>query len=154
MNFTLCWFSLNNSETVKAVTCHFAIFSNISLETFMPNLVSLTRPSLQILGITQTGVFPISGFLVNPLLKKNCRNSRTSDDIDTKLEPVTKLDKANKTTPKNLTMTSCRQFAVSLLFFPSLKLTFSLIVTFDLTKTENRTKNKKPQTQLSHYCFE
>ena len=39
-------------------------FSNTSLET---NLVSLIRPSLQILGKTHTDVFPISGFLVNPL---------------------------------------------------------------------------------------
>ena len=42
-------------------------FSNILLETFVPNLVSIILPSLQILGKTQTGVFPISGFLVNPL---------------------------------------------------------------------------------------
>ena len=43
---------------------YFAAFSNILLETFVTNLVSLTRPSLQILGKTQTGVF--FGFLVNP----------------------------------------------------------------------------------------
>ena len=48
----------------------FAAFSNISLETSVPNLVSLTHPSLQILGKTQTGVFPISRFLLNPLQKK------------------------------------------------------------------------------------
>ena len=29
--------------------------------------ISITRPSLHILGKTQTGVFPISGFLVHPL---------------------------------------------------------------------------------------
>ena len=46
---------------------HVAALSNISLETLVPNLMSLTRPSLQILGKTQTGVFLISGFLVNPL---------------------------------------------------------------------------------------
>ena len=45
----------------------FAAFNNILLETFVPNLLSLTFPSLQILGKTQAGVFPISGFLVNPL---------------------------------------------------------------------------------------
>ena len=44
------------------------------------------------------GVFPISGFLVS--LKENCHNSRTSGDIDMKLEPVTKLDKGNKTASK------------------------------------------------------
>ena len=34
---------------------------------FVPNLVSLTQSSQQLLGKTQTGVFPNSGFLVNPL---------------------------------------------------------------------------------------
>ena len=42
-----------------------AAFSNILLETFVSNLVFLTRLSVQILGKTQTGVLPISGFLVN-----------------------------------------------------------------------------------------
>ena len=53
--------------TKKLYPWKFAAFSNILLETFLPNLVSLTRPSLQILRKTQTGVFPISRFLVNPL---------------------------------------------------------------------------------------
>ena len=35
-------------------------------ETFVSNLVSITRASLQILCKTQTGVSPISGFLDNP----------------------------------------------------------------------------------------
>ena len=39
----------------------------ILLETFVQNLVFLTQPSLHILGNTQTGIFPISRFLVNPL---------------------------------------------------------------------------------------
>ena len=39
----------------------------ILLETFVSNLLFLTGPSLQILGKTQTGSFPISGFLVNAL---------------------------------------------------------------------------------------
>ena len=66
-------FSLNNSKTVKAVTpgngkaVTVTAFSNILLETFVPNLVSITCPMLQILGKPQTGVFPISAFLVNPL---------------------------------------------------------------------------------------
>ena len=33
-------------------------------------------------------------------MKKNCHNSRTSDDIDMKLGPATKLDKKNKTPSK------------------------------------------------------
>ena len=58
-----CWFSHNNNpETVKAVTL---AFGNIVIETFVPNLVSPTPSSLQILGKTQTRLFPISGFLVN-----------------------------------------------------------------------------------------
>ena len=39
--------------------------------------------------------FDISG---QSLLKRNFHNSRTSDDIDMKPGPVTKLDKRNKTT--------------------------------------------------------
>ena len=96
----LCWFSLNNSETVKAVTWHFVAFSNTLLETFVPNLVFPTSPSLQIFGKTQTRVFPNSGFLVKSLIKENCHNSRTSDDIDMKLGAGTKLYKRNKTTSK------------------------------------------------------
>ena len=34
-----------------------------------------------------------------------------------KLEPVTKIDKRNKTTSKNLMMTSCWQIVTSLSFF-------------------------------------
>ena len=33
-------------------------------------------------------------------MKENCPNSRTSNDIDMKLGPVTKLDKRNKVTLK------------------------------------------------------
>ena len=35
-------------------------------------------------------------------MKENCHNSRTSDDIDMKLGPATKLDKRNKTTSKKI----------------------------------------------------
>ena len=88
----------------------------MSLETSVPNLVSLIHPGLQILGKTQTGV--ISDFQISsqPLIKKH--NSSTSDDnIVMKLAPVTKLNKRNKTTSKNLTMTSFRQIVTSLSFF-------------------------------------
>ena len=68
-------------------------------ETFVSNLVSITHPSLQILGKTQMGVLLIPGFW-SILYKKNCHNSRTSDGIDMKLGPVTKPDKSNKTTSK------------------------------------------------------
>ena len=41
--------------------------------------------------------FQISG---QSLIKTNCHNSRTSDDIEMNLGPVTKLDKRNKATQK------------------------------------------------------
>ena len=49
---------------------HFAEFSKILLEMFVTNVAFFTFPSLQILGKTQTWVFPIFGFLVNPLKKE------------------------------------------------------------------------------------
>ena len=55
--------------------------------------------------------FQISG---QSLIKENCHNSRTSDDINVKLRPLTKLDKRNKTASKNLKMTSYQQIVMSL----------------------------------------
>ena len=42
----------------------------------------------------------ISDFLISAqsLMNKNCHNSRTSDDVDIKLGPVTKFDKRNTAT--------------------------------------------------------
>ena len=87
-------------------------------------------------------------------MKENCHNSRTSADIDMKLPPVTKLDKRNKTTSKNVTLTSCRKIVTSLSFFGILanleqfggripdkefaKVMFSVTVTFCLAKTEQK----------------
>ena len=122
----------------------------------MPNLVFLTRASLQIFG--QNSDEGISDFQIygQSLIKRYCHNSRTSDDIDMKFERVTKLDKRNKITSKNLKMTSRWKIVSSLLFFRftanleqsgrrvpdalSVKRIFSLIVTFYLTKTKKRTK--------------
>ena len=61
----------------------------------------------------------ISDFWISgqSLIKGNCHNSRTSNDIDMKLGPVTKIDKINKTTSKKLTMVSCQQIVTSLFFF-------------------------------------
>ena len=66
----------------------------------MPNLVSLNYLSLQILGKTQTKLFPNFQISGQSFIKENCHNSRTSDNIDLKLGPVTKLDKKNKATSK------------------------------------------------------
>ena len=82
----------------------------------MTNFVTLTRPSLQILEKTQTEVFSVSGFLVRSLMNKIV-NSRTSNDTDMKLGPVTKLDKKN-TPQKNLTMTSCQKNCDATVTFP------------------------------------
>ena len=128
----------------------------------MPNLVSITCPSLQILGKTQTGVFPISG---QSLTKENCHDSRTSDDIDMKLGPVTKLDKRNKATSKRFDVEVMSEncdaigiFRISGQFGAVQRLDSrhrvckSYVFIFCLTRTENRTK--KSLTQLSQYCFE
>ena len=57
------------------------------------------------------------GFLVKSLINKNCHNSRTSNNIDMKLGPVTKIDKE---TQKKLTMTLCQQIMMSSSFMVDL----------------------------------
>ena len=56
--------------------------------------------SSQPLDIKQNSDRDISDFRNSSkfLVEGNCHNSRTSDDIDMKLVPVTKIDKRNKTT--------------------------------------------------------
>ena len=93
------WLSLiDNSETVKFITFHSAAFNNISLEIFeIPN-------SLQSPDIGQNSHRGISDFRISGqyLIKENCHNSRTSDDIDMKIGAVIKLDKRNKTMLKKI----------------------------------------------------
>ena len=123
---------------------------------FVPNLVFLTRPSLQILGKTQTGVFPISGISGQSLIKRNCHNSRTSGHINMKLGAVTKIDKRSKAMSRKFDDDARSENCDVITIFPiydqfeqsgsripdveSVKLIFSSIVTFYLTKTKNRTK--------------
>ena len=85
--------SRNNSEMVKAVTLAFC--------SIIPN-------SPQSQDIWQNSDGDISDFRISgqSFIKRQCHNSRTSDDIDMKLGPVIKLDKRNKKTSKYLTMTS------------------------------------------------
>ena len=61
----------------------------------------------------------ISDFWISgqSLIKRNCHNFKTSDDIVMKLGPVTTTDKRNKTTSKQLTMTSCQKID-SIAIFP------------------------------------
>ena len=98
--------------------------------------------------------FRISG---QSLIKENCYNSRTSDDIDMKLGPVTKFDKRNKTTSKKIVddvmSENCDVKVIFQIFgqfeqsggwisdTESAEVTFSVTVTFCLTKTETELKN-------------
>ena len=84
-----------------------------------------------------------------------------------KLRPVTKFDRENMSTSKNMTMTLFQQIVTSLPFFQfmanlqscgsripdgwSIKFTLSLTITFYLTKTENRTK--KSLTHVWYYIL-
>ena len=110
-NFTPGWFSFNNSETVKAVTLTFCsiqyhFITDIRAKFGIPNF-----PQSSDIGQNSDG--GISDFWISCkcLIKENCHNSRTSDDIDMKLAPVTKLDKRNKTMSKkcgdDVTSTNC-----------------------------------------------
>ena len=86
----------------------FCSIGNNSSKFGIPNF-----PQSPDLGKTRMGIFHwdacISDFQSSgqSLTKENCHNSRTSDGIDMNLRPVTKCDKRNKTTSKNLMMMSC-----------------------------------------------
>ena len=101
-------------------------------------------------------------------MKRNCHNSSDSDDIDIKLEPVTKPDKRNKIKSKKFDDdVNSENFDVIAIF--SIYGQFRAIWKLDsgrivcktyifinsnllLTKAKNGTK--KSLTQFSHYCFE
>ena len=107
------WFSLNNSEKVKALTL---AFSSIQLH-FIRNIRAKFRipNSPQSLDIEQNSDGCISDFQISgqSLINVNYHNSRASDDIDMKLGTVTKCNKRNKMTSKKLTITSYQE-----IFFP------------------------------------
>ena len=88
-----CWFPHNNSEKVKDVT--FCKIRDFRANFGISNL-------LQSPDIGQNSDGGISYFWISgqSLIKENRHNSRTSDDIDMKLEPVTKVHKRNKITSK------------------------------------------------------
>ena len=81
----------------------------------MPNLVSLTRPSLIVFspdtGKSSDRVISNLQISVQSFIKENYHNSRTSHDIDMKLETVTKLDKRKHGNVKkfgdNIMSTNC-----------------------------------------------
>ena len=146
-----CCFSLNNSETVKAVTVTFCSPQYHFIRDICARFdISNSSQSPDIWWNSDGGIsyFQISG---QSFINKNCHNSRISHDNDIKLGPVTKLDTRNTTTSKKLTITSCQKFVMSLSYFRFMaNLHFHEIVNFYLTKTENRTK--KSLTQLWSYC--
>ena len=96
------------------------LFCSIQLHFIRDARAKFGSPYLsQSLDIGQNSDGGISDFRISgqSLIKRNCHNSRTNYETDMKLGPVTKLDKRNKTTSKNLTMTSCRKFVTSLPLF-------------------------------------
>ena len=84
----------------------------------MLNLVSLTYPSLHVLG--KNSDKGISDFRISDqsLVKGNCQNSRTGNGIDMKIGPVTKLDKRNKTTPKKFEGDAMSDYCDVIVIFP------------------------------------
>ena len=99
-NFTPCWISLNNSEAVGAVTLALCSIQWHFIRHILAKIsISYSPQSPDIRQNSDGGIFDfrISG---QSLIKENCHNSRTSNDTDMKLGPITKLDKRNRTTTK------------------------------------------------------
>ena len=130
----------------------------------MPNLVSLTCLSCQVLDKTQTGKVIYNFWIFSQsLIKPSCHNSRTSDDTDRKITPVTKLEQRNKAAQKKKIVMASVHKLWSHCYFCSLwsrsripsaqpvTPKSSLIVTYYPEKSKNRIK--KSITQLSYYCF-
>ena len=97
-----CRFSHNNSETVKSVTLAFCsiqqhFIRDIRAKFGIPN--SLESPDIGQNSDGGISDFSISG---QSLIKENCYNSETGDDINMNLGPITKLDKRNKVTSKKI----------------------------------------------------
>ena len=112
-----CWFSLNNSETVKPVTLIFYIIQQhhfiIDICVKFGILNSLQSPGI---GQIQTGVFPVSGFLLNPLSQKIDITPEPAMILTCNLDQQLKLKRQTKQSQKKLNMTSCCQFVTSLSF--------------------------------------
>ena len=95
------WFSLNNSETVKAVTLAFYIIQYLFIRDIHAKFGIPNLPQSPDFG--QNSDWSIFDFQISvqPLINKNCHNSRTRNDIDMKLELVTKCnDRKTETSNK------------------------------------------------------
>ena len=84
-----------------------------------------------------TSDFRVSG---QSLIKENCHNSRTSDDIDIKLGPVTKLDKRNKTMSKRFDADAMSK-------------NYDVIVIFQIFGQFGATRNRIPDTESAKVIF-
>ena len=69
-NFTPCWFSLNNSETVKAATLALCNFQWHFIRDVRAKFGILYSPQSPDIGQNSERGIPISRFLVNPLEKE------------------------------------------------------------------------------------
>ena len=96
-----CWFSLNNSKIVKAVTLVISSIQQLFIRDILAN-VGITD-LLQSPDIRQNSEGGISDFRISgqSLIYENCHNSRTSHDNGIKLGTVTKPDKRKMATSKN-----------------------------------------------------
>ena len=72
------------------------------------------------IGQNSDGVISDFRISVQSLIKENCHNSRTRDDIEMKLESLTKLDKKNKIMSKkfdvDLMSENCNVIVIFLIF--------------------------------------
>ena len=96
-----CLFTPSNLEVVKAVTLKFCSIQLHLIRDILTKFGISNLPQSPDIGQNLDG--GVSDFRISGQSPKkvNFHNSRTSDDIDMNLGPVTKLDKGNKNTPKN-----------------------------------------------------
>ena len=105
------WFYLNDSDTVKAVTLAFSSVQYHFIRDLCAKFGIPCSPQFPDIGQNSDG--GISDFRISgqSLIKENCHNSRTSDDIDMKFGPVIKHDKRKKAKSKryddNIISTNC-----------------------------------------------
>ena len=162
-----CWFSFNNLETVKAVILTFCFIQQLFIKDVCAKFGIPNSP--QAPGIERNSDRGIYDFRISgqSLINDNCHNSRTSVDIDMKLELVTKFDKRNTATSKKFDDDVTSTTSDALRIFPiygqfgairkpdsvrMVRKTFALALTFYRPKTE--IGSGKSLTQLSYYCFE
>ena len=90
-------YSLDNSETVQAVTLAFCSIQYRFIVDICGKFGMSSSPQSPDIGQNSDRDYFDFRIFGQSLIKENFHNSRTSDDIDMKLGPVTTLDKRNKT---------------------------------------------------------